>query len=111
MKTLFAPQSISKRFPALEEQEVEFTFYALDALVVQVAGTFNHWYPESNPLTHTGAGDWSARIPLKSGQYEYRFVVDGEWADDPRATQRAASSQGGLNSVVKVGLDDRTDRW
>lgn len=109
MKTLPRIQPTSERFPALQEQAVEFTFYAPAALVVQVAGTFNHWDPEANPLTHTGAGDWSALIPLKSGQYEYRFVVDGEWAEDPRATQSSPGSQGGLNSVLNVRLDDRTE--
>ena len=85
------------------------TFSAPEARVVQVAGTFNGWRPEANPLEHTGAGEWTARLMLKSGQYEYRFVVDGEWNDDPQATQSAANPHGGRNSVLKVGLDDRTD--
>jgi 1,4-alpha-glucan branching enzyme len=93
----------------LEEQEVVLTFSAPEARVVQVAGTFNGWRPEANPLEHTGAGEWTARLMLKSGQYEYRFVVDGEWNDDPQATQSAANPHGGRNSVLKVGLDDRTD--
>ena len=85
------------------------TLRAPEARVVQVAGTFNGWHPEANPLERTGAGDWSARLRLKSGQYEYRFVADGVWADDPRATLTTSNPHGGLNSVLKVGLDDRTD--
>lgn len=85
------------------------TFYAPRAGVVQVAGTFNGWRPESCPMEHTESGEWSARLKLKSGQYEYRFVVDGVWVDDPKATQTAANSHGGLNSVLNVRLDDRTD--
>ena len=102
-------QPISERFPALEEREVAFTFCAPEARVVQVAGTFNGWRPEANPLEHIGSGEWTARLMLKSGQYEYRFVVDGVWADDPRAAQSSASPYGRLNSVLKVALDDRTD--
>jgi 1,4-alpha-glucan branching enzyme len=93
----------------LEEQEVTLTFFAPEARVVQVAGTFNGWHPEANPLEQAEAGEWIARLMLKSGQYEYRFVVDGEWSDDPQATQSAANPYGGLNSVLKVGLDDTTD--
>jgi len=93
----------------LEEQEVVLTFRAPEARAVQVAGTFNGWRPEANPLEPVGAGEWSARLMLKSGQYEYRFVVDGVWADDPEAVQSATNPHGGLNSVLKVGLADRTD--
>ena len=102
-------QPISERFPALEEQEIGLTFYAPEAKVVQLAGTFNGWHPEANPLEPAGRGEWFARLMLKSGQYEYRFVVDGIWTDEPRAPQSAVNPYGGLNSVLKVGLDDRTD--
>lgn len=93
----------------MEEQEVILTFFAPEAKVVQVAGTFNGWHPEANPLEHGGDGEWIARLMLKSGQYEYRFVVDGEWSDDPQAAQSVANPHGGFNSVLKVGLDDTTD--
>ena len=59
-------------------------------------------------MTNTGAGEWVARLRLRSGQYEYRFVVDGRWSEDPRATQRLASPHGGFNSVLLVPLEDRT---
>jgi 1,4-alpha-glucan branching enzyme len=88
---------------------VVLTHCAPAAKAVQVAGTFNGWHPEANPLEHTGSGDWAAHLMLKSGRYEYRFVVDGAWADDPQAAQSAPNTYGGLNSVLTVGLDDRTD--
>lgn len=102
-------EPIAERFPALEEQEVVFTFYAPEARSVELAGSFNGWQPHANPLARTGADDWSVRLMLKSGQYEYRFVVDGDWADDPKATQTVANPHGRLNSVLNLKLDDRTD--
>ncbi len=85
------------------------TLIAPGAKAVQIAGTFNGWRPEANALVQTGAEEWTARLMLKSGQYEYRFIVDGVWRDDPQAVQTAVNPHGGLNSVLKVGLDDRTD--
>lgn len=85
------------------------TFYVPAAQVVGVAGSFNGWNPQANLLSPTAAGEWSIRLMLKSGQYEYRFIADGEWVDDPQATQRVANPYGGLNSVLHVRLDDRTD--
>jgi 1,4-alpha-glucan branching enzyme len=104
-----AIQPIAERFPALEEQEVEFTFCAPEAHMVEVAGTFNNWHQQANPLDPTGTGDWTTKVMLKSGRYEYRFIIDGVWTDDPQALLKATNSFGGFNSVLQVGLDDRTD--
>jgi len=107
-----SPQSTeptSERFPALEEQEIGLTFYAPDDRTVGVAGSFNGWNPQANPLERTESGEWSLRLMLKSGEYEYRFVADGVWADDPQAEQQVANPYGGINSVLKVRLDDRTE--
>lgn len=107
-----SPQStepISQRFPALEEQEIVLTLYAPEARTVGVAGSFNGWNPQANPLERTASGEWSIRLMLKSGQYEYRFVADGFWANDPQAAQRVANPYGGINSVLNVRLDDRTE--
>lgn len=93
----------------MEEQEIELTFDAPDAKEVQVAGSFNRWRPEANPMQHTESGEWTTRLMLKAGQYEYLFVVDEEWVVDPRAVESAANSCGGLNSVLKVGLDDKAE--
>jgi len=102
-------QPISERFPALEEQEVTLTLYAPEAKEVQVAGNFNSWRPDANPLENIGCEGWTTHLMLKSGQYEYRFVVDGVWTNDPQAQESATNPYGELNSVLKVGLDDRVD--
>ena len=102
-------EPIAERFPALEEQEVELTFYAPEARSVEIAGNFNDWRPVASPMTHIGTGEWSIQLKLKSGRYEYRFVVDGVWSDDPKATETVANPHGGKNSVLVVRLDDRTD--
>jgi 1,4-alpha-glucan branching enzyme len=102
-------QPVAERFPALEEQEVVLAFFAPEARVVQVAGSFNHWQPAAGPLMRQDGGEWAIRLLLEAGQYEYRFVVDGAWTDDPRATQFTANPHGGLNAVLRVGFDDRTE--
>lgn len=86
------------------------TFSAPEASSVHVAGTFNGWSPDTTPLENHGSEGWSARLMLKSGEYEYRFVVDGIWTGDPQATSSATNPHGGLNSVLRIGLDDRTDQ-
>jgi 1,4-alpha-glucan branching enzyme len=106
-KVKLAIQPISERFPALEEQEITLTYFAPLAMEVNVAGNFNGWRPDAAPLKNTGAGEWVVRLMLSSGQYEYRFVVDGRWIEDPQA-QRMANPHGGFNSVLTVPLSVRT---
>jgi hypothetical protein len=101
-------QPVSERFPALEEQEIILTLLAPEAKEVKVAGNFNGWRPEATPLKNIGAGEWIVRLSLRSGLYEYRFVVDGCWSEDPRAAQHAANPYGSFNSVLLVPLAVRT---
>ena len=110
MKTNPPPliQPVSERYPALEEQEVVLTFLAPEAGAVNVAGNFNGWRPEATPLKNTGAGKWIARLKFRSGQYEYCFVVDGRWCEDPLSPQRGANPYGSFNSILLVPLDVRT---
>jgi len=101
-------QPVAERFPALEEQEVIFTTLAPEAREVNVAGNFNDWRPEATPMKNTGEGEWVGRLMLRAGQYEYRFVVDGQWREDARAPQRVPNPHGGFNSVLMVPLAVRT---
>lgn len=101
-------EPVAERFPALEEQEVILEFLAPEASQVAVAGKFNNWDPVATPLKNNGLGEWVVRLMLRSGQYEYRFVVDGQWLEDPEAMQRVANPHGGFNSVLTVPLAVRT---
>ena len=68
---------------------------------VMLAGDFNGWKPEKNPLTKSG-NDWQAKIHLSKGTYQYRFVVDGQWQHDSANNMTQPNPYGGFNSVLKV---------
>ena len=94
-------QPVSERFPALEKQEIILTFSAQEAKEGDsVTGDFDGWSPDAAPLEKTGDRDLGYPLNApRSGQYEYRFVVDGRWCEDPQASGRAACPFGGFNSV------------
>lgn len=101
------PQEVvSERSPAPEEQEITLKFSSPQAREVKVAGTFNGWRPDATPLKNTASGEWAVRLSLRSGQYEYRFVVDGRWCEDPQAPRRGKNPYGGFNSILSVPLAD-----
>ncbi len=73
-----------------------------NAKIIQIAGDFNNWQPEKNPMKKTDNDTWEARIPLKKGVYNYRFVVDGKWQQDPHNSMTKPNPYGEMNSVIKV---------
>lgn len=80
----------------------EFSLHAPHAKAVYLAGTFNHWEPARTLLHHDKHGHWKIELVLQPGRYEYRFVVDGQWIDDPRAREKATNEFGGCNSVLVI---------
>lgn len=83
---------------------VEFRLIAPQASKVFLAGVFNNWDPESLPLAKKSDGAWSHTMRLPRGSYEYRFVVDGIWQEDPLAFDSAPNPYGSRNSLKRVSL-------
>ena len=92
---------LSEHFP-VEECSVSFVFYNSAAGQVFLAGTFNGWEPAGTAMQRGADGIWRTDLVLKPGTYEYRFVVDGVWQEDPISERFAANPFGGLNSVLVV---------
>lgn len=74
----------------------------LTAHSVSVAGSFNDWHPAATPMIALGEGRWRTDLTLPPGRYEYRLVMDGQWADDPAAKETVPNPFGGVNAVVTV---------
>ncbi len=69
---------------------------------VCIAGSFNDWHPSVTPMARLADGKWAKELALPPGHYEYRFVVDGQWVDDPAATELIPNSFGTANAVLEV---------
>ncbi len=98
-------QALASRVPVRTEtgpREVNFEFYETHAQAIALAGSFNNWNPRATPMRNTGKGKWVASLRLAPGRYEYRFVVDGRWKEDPLARETVPNPFGGVNSVVTV---------
>ena len=79
----------------------EFRFYSPKAKRVSVAGSFNNWKTNKLLAKKDAKGNWSARVELKPGKYEYKFFVDQSWINDPNASV-VYNAFGTQNSVVEV---------
>ena len=84
--------------------EVTFVFDAQpDAKKVYLAGTFNNWDPQAKRMTKFKDRSFRARLRLDAGHHEYKFVVDGNWLNDPDAESHTTNQYGTSNSIVSVG--------
>lgn len=83
-------------------RKIQFEFSAPEAIEVAVAGNFNQWNTQANPMKKDNKGIWKATLSLEPGRYEYRFFVDRLWENDPSCTSRVANEFGGQNCVILV---------
>jgi 1,4-alpha-glucan branching enzyme len=67
-----------------------------------IAGSFNDWHPSVTPTIRLSNGKWAKELALPPGRYEYRFVVDGVWVDDPAATELIPNVFGTANALLVV---------
>ena len=85
---------------SLQRVCVELTWPGAES--VCIAGSFNDWHPGVTPMLRLSDGTWAKELVLAPGSYEYRFVVDGEWVDDPMAADYIPNPFGGMNAVLTV---------
>ena len=85
-------------------RRVIFTLNAPEAKEAAVAGTFNDWKPDplKPPAKNGGAGALSRTVYLPPGDYEYKFVVDGNWTNDPACADVVSNTFGTTNSLLRV---------
>ncbi len=92
-----APRSSSHASPNFKIKPAEFYLEAPSAKSVKLAADFTEWEKFPIDLVKSGDGVWFIKVPLPPGHYSYRFIVDGQWHDDPRS-----NPFGTAGSMVKV---------
>jgi len=86
----------------LSKSKQTFSFHAPDAMSVMLVGDFSHWQENPISLQRQKNGSWKTTVSLSPGTYHYRFLVDGEWRDDPECTIRVPNGFGSHNNVRAV---------
>jgi 1,4-alpha-glucan branching enzyme len=88
--------------PKTQKQKVTFSCEASNAQTVELAGDFTGWQQTPLALRKFKGGIWKKAVSLPPGRYEYRFLVDGQWRDDPQCPTRQPNQFGGENCVCVV---------
>jgi len=88
------------RVTSTTKKSVMFTLDAPSGLDVSVAGSFNDWKPQA--MTKGPGGLWRITVQLAHGTYEYRFLVDADYREDPNNPRKTQNEFGGYNSICNV---------
>ncbi len=87
-------------------REVVVRFKDAAAGDVRIAGDFNGWVPDRGVRSLIASEGqtrvWTKVLTLEPGTYQYRYVVDGEWREDPANPQSAPGPTGQPNSILHV---------
>ena len=100
-KTKKTTKKVTKKKVVLKHK-VQFKFYAPEANDVFLTGEFNKWSPVKKKMKKNEKGEWLTRVILPEGDHQYKFIVNGEWINDPGATKFVDNGMGGTNGVKVV---------
>ena len=81
-----------------------FQLNAPDAESVLLAGSFTDWENSAKKMRKFKGGAWKASVSFAEKEVvQYRFLVDGQWVDDPECQDRVPNGFGGENCLRQVG--------
>lgn len=90
----------AKAGAAPKGKPVNFVLDAPYGWDVALAGNFNNWEPRA--MIKDTDGKWRLTVNLMPGTYQYRFLVDTEWREDPANPNKTINEYGSFNSIIEV---------
>jgi len=94
--------TVSKSVSKTKRRKIRFMFTADEAKSVRIAGDFNNWREDGKMLKRNGSDVWQITLMLPPGTYEYKFLVDGKWENDPLNDQLCLNCFGTRNNFIAV---------
>ncbi len=84
-------------------KRVIFSLTAPRAKEVMLVGDFTKWHvkPIQMDRMKPRSRTFAATLSLAPGTYQYKFIVDGEWVEDPKA-ESVPNDFGTRNSLITI---------
>ncbi len=86
----------------IKRKKVTFSVDLSGAKEVILMGDFNHWNSKKHLMKKDGNGVWNKAVILPPGNYEYKFLVDGQWKEDPQNDQACLNCFGSYNNILNL---------
>ncbi len=68
---------------------------------VQIKGEMNAWNPAATEVRLQN-GEWVIKLELDAGDYQYKYIVDGQDINDPHNSVTVSNGSGGTNSLLRL---------
>ena len=94
--------SKTKSKEKVKRQRVTLSLDAPAAEEVIVAGDFNRWNIKIHSMKKDKKGVWQKIVMVPPGRYEYKFLVDGQWQNDPGNDQACYNCFGTHNNILVI---------
>jgi 1,4-alpha-glucan branching enzyme len=94
--------SVKPKKSTQHRKRVTLALKAPDAENVYLMGDFNQWNEKAHPMKLGADGLWEKTIMIQLGKYEYRFLVDGKWQNDPDNDNICPNCYGTMNNVLEI---------
>ncbi len=96
-------KSLCKEIISLRGVPYTFRLQLQNAKQVYVLGDFNNWQKKERfRLVRFNDGVFLKKVILDRGVYRYKFLVDGNWLEDPLNSEKVSNPFGGFDSVLKL---------
>ena len=86
----------------IRRRRVTFLFESSDAKEVILVGNFNNWNAKKHPMKSNENGMWNKSVVIPPGRYEYKFLVDRQWEENPQNDQTCLNCFGTYNNVFNL---------
>jgi 1,4-alpha-glucan branching enzyme len=86
----------------IQRRRVVIKLEAPRAEDVFLLGDFNDWKSGNRPMKKDKEGHWQRILMIPPGRYEYKFLVDGGWRNDPRNRDFCQNCFGTTNNVMTI---------
>ncbi len=81
--------------------KVTFSIEAKEATTAAVVGDFNNWNPQLGEMSKLKKGTFKATFELpKDANYEFKYILDGAFLNDPEADSFAFNAFAGAENGV-----------
>ncbi len=93
-----------KMYTAYPDKEGNVTFTLngyTKARRVVLSGSFNKWNEDLFRMTKT-EDCWTLTLKVRPGKYEYKFIVDGMWIEDPDNPLKKRNEFNEYNSFIDI---------
>jgi 1,4-alpha-glucan branching enzyme len=92
-------------YQVLKNGKVKFVWRNAVADRVFLVGDFNRWDERSHPMRKTKGRNFELEVKIPPGRYQFKYLVDGIWWNDPDAEEYVDNFWGSEDSVIQVDLN------